>query len=320
MAVPILVTVAFLLDLIVGDPPKIPHPVVLIGKFISVLEKYVYSPVKLWGLTGGAFMAISVVICVYCSTFGLLLLLKNIHPWLAVAVEIWLLSTTFAARGLARAAQAVLMPLRNNNLENAREMLGHIVGRDTCDMNSREITRGTVETVAENTVDGVIAPMFYAFLGGAPMAMAYKAVNTLDSMVGYKNDKYHYFGRFSARLDDLANYFPARIGGLLLLAAAAIKGKNIYNIVIVVLRDYRKHPSPNSGIPEAVVAGSLGVRLGGNNCYQGNWSLRPYIGNDDVPLQPGHISQTISLMYISSALFVALGVIIYYIYFSFVTP
>jgi len=185
-----------------------------------------------------------------------------------------------------------------------------IVGRDTGRMDAEEITRATVETVAENTVDGITAPLFYAFLGGAPLAMAYRAVNTLDSMVGYKNDCYLYFGRAAARFDDFVNYLPARLTGMLLVIAAFILRLNARRVWTVVRRDAPGHPSPNSGIPEAAVAGALGVRLGGWNSYQGSLSFRPYLGEAIVPLQADHIRQVVRVMYVTAALALSSGIIL----------
>ena len=304
---PASVLLAFLVDLAVGDPPRLPHPVVLLGRLISVLEKLLYSPRRLPGLAGGAVLTLAVVGTSYAATAGLLYLLQMVHPWLAAAMEIWLISTTLAARGLARAAGDVLRPLAAGDLDLARRMVGRIVGRETAGMDSREITRATVETVAENTVDGIIAPLLYALAGGAPLAMAYRAVNTLDSMLGYRNERYLYFGRLSARLDDLANHLPARIGGLALLGAAWITGRRAKGALEAMVRDSRRHPSPNSGIPEAAVAGALGVRLGGLNVYGGRESFRQYMGDDLYPLQPLHIRQAVDLMYMSSFLTLVAG-------------
>ena len=304
------VPLAYLLDIIVGDPPRVPHPVVIIGKAISVLEGILYSPGRVRGLLGGAFMALTVVASAYAAGAGLLHLLRSINPWLASIAEIWIISTTLAARGLAGAARDVLDPLTRSDLPAARIMVGRIVGRETASMDTRGVVRATVETVAENTVDGVIAPLFYALVGGAPLALAYRAVNTLDSMVGYKNERYMYFGRFSARLDDAANYIPARISGLMILAAAWITGRRAGAALRAVLRDAGRHPSPNSGIPEAAVAGSLGVRLGGFNVYGGRQSFRQHMGDEIYPLEPSHIRQAVDLMYMSSFLALAAGLIV----------
>jgi adenosylcobinamide-phosphate synthase len=169
-------------------------------------------------------------------------------------------------------------------------------------MDEAEVTRATVETVAENTVDGIVAPLFYAFLGGAPLALAYRAVNTLDSMVGYKNDRYRYFGMPSARLDDLANYLPARLTGLFLLAAAVLLRLRPAGALAAIRRGAGGPPSPNSGIPEAAVAGALGIRLGGLNHYQGQESFRAYMGEPVVPLVSSHVKGAIRIMYTASAL------------------
>jgi adenosylcobinamide-phosphate synthase len=303
-----MVALAFLVDLAVGDPPRIPHPVVVLGKLIDGLERLLYRPRGVWSLAGGAFTALLVVGFAYGATALLLYGLGAVSPWLAVAAEIWLISTTLATRGLAGAAGDVFKPLAGGDLATARLMVARIVGRETSAMDQAGVTRATVETVAENTVDGVIAPLFYALLGGAPLAMAYKAVNTLDSMVGYRNDRYLHFGKFSARLDDAANYLPARLCGLTLLAAAWITGGRAGPALRAVLRDAPKHPSPNSGIPEAAVAGALGVRLGGLNVYSGRESFREYMGEEVFPLAPGHITQAVKLMYISSVLALAAGV------------
>lgn len=304
------VPLAYLLDIMVGDPPRVPHPVVIIGKIISVLEGILYSPGRVRGLLGGAVMALAVVASAYAAGAGLLHLLRSINPWLSSAAEIWIISTTLAARGLAGAARDVLDPLTRSDLPAARMMVGRIVGRETASMDTRGVVRATVETVAENTVDGVIAPLFYALVGGAPLALAYRAVNTLDSMVGYRNERYMYFGRFSAKLDDAANYIPARISGLMILAAAWITGRRAGAALRAVLRDAGRHPSPNSGIPEAAVAGSLGVRLGGFNVYGGRQSFRQHMGDEIYPLEPSHIRQAVDLMYMSSFLALAAGLIV----------
>jgi adenosylcobinamide-phosphate synthase len=281
------------------------------GKFISFLERHMYTPRRIPGLVNGSLMALAVVAAAYTSTALLLYLLHILNPWLAAAAEVWIISTTIASKDLALAAGNVLQPLAAGDLDLARQMAGRIVGRETASMDVREVARAAVETVAENTVDGVIAPMLYALVGGAPLAVAYRAVNTLDSMVGYRNERYLYFGRFSARLDDVANFLPARIGGLMLLAAAWFTGRRAGGALRVVIRDARWHPSPNSGIPEAAVAGAMGVRLGGVNVYGGKKSFRQYMGDDLVPLAPVHIRQAVDLMYMSSFLTAVTGTAVY---------
>ena len=315
MNLAVIVSAAYMIDLLVGDPPRLPHPVVYIGRLISAIEGFLRprcagSPAaSIWA---GAFLAAVVVGSSYLLTLLLLWLAFLIHPWLGAAAEIWLISTTLAARGLSGAALDVLKPLQEGDLQGARLMVGRIVGRDTSSMDVAGVTRATVETVAENIVDGVVAPIFYALIGGAPLAMAYKAVNTLDSMVGYRDDKYLYFGRFSARLDDLANYLPARLTGMMLVIAAWLTGRNAGATLRTVLKDARRHPSPNSGIPESAVAGALGVRLGGLNIYRGRESFRQYLGEPLHPLQAFHIRSAVDMMFLASLLALACGIAVRY--------
>ncbi len=307
---------AYIIDLLVGDPLRLPHPVVYIGRLISALEGFLRPrcagnpAASIWA---GAFMAVAVVGSSYLLTLLLLWLAFLIHPWLGTAAEIWLISTTLAARGLSGAALDVLKPLREGDLQGARLMVGRIVGRDTSSMDVAGVTRATVETVAENIVDGVVAPIFYALIGGAPLAMAYKAVNTLDSMVGYRDDKFLYFGRFSARLDDVVNYLPARLTGMMLVIAAWFTGRNAGATLRTVLKDARRHPSPNSGIPESAVAGALGVRLGGLNIYRGRESFRQYLGEPLHPLQAFHIRSALDMMFLASFLVLMCGIAVCYL-------
>ncbi|RJQ27910.1 MAG: cobalamin biosynthesis protein CobD [Peptococcaceae bacterium] len=303
---------AFLLDLLIGDPRWIPHPVVLMGKVISGLENFLRrtaaDPGRLQA--AGVVLVALVVGGSYLVTVVLLVWLYRLDYRAGVAVEIWLIAATISTRGLADAAGSIHNQLRSGNIAEARREVGMIVGRDTGRMDEAEITRATVETVAENTVDGVTAPLIYAFLGGAPLAMAYRAANTLDSMVGYKNDRYLYFGRAAARFDDFVNYLPARLTGVLMIVAALILRLHARRGWTVVRRDAVGHPSPNSGIPEAAVAGALGVRLGGWNSYHGSLSFRPYLGEAIVPLQAGHIRLTVRVMYVTSVLALTCGLIL----------
>ncbi len=308
------VMAAFLLDLLVGDPAWIPHPVVLIGKAINILERLSrrisQNPAVL--KTMGILTALLVTAVSWALTFLLTGWLSNINFWAGAILSVWLISSTIAARGLARAAGEITILLEDGNLGDARRKVGMIVGRDTDQMEPGSVIRASVETVAENIVDAVVAPLFYAFIGGAPLAMAYRAVNTLDSMLGYKNDRYIHFGMAAARLDDIANYIPARLTGLFLLAAAWILRMNPKEALQAVLRDAKGHPSPNSGIPEAAVAGALGIQLGGMNYYNGCGSFRAYMGKSLTPLAPGHIKQTVRLMYLSSGIALLTGFIIFY--------
>lgn len=308
----LLVLLAYLVDLAVGDPRIFPHPVVLMGKVIELFEYITRRIFK--GSVGlrvaGVMTAAAVVGGSWCLTFLLVRWTLTVNYWLGFFLSIWLISTTIAARGLAGAAGEIFTLLRTGDLVEARKKVGWIVGRDTGNLDSRDVARATVETVAENIVDGIVAPVFYAFIGGAPLAMAYRAVNTLDSMLGYKNERYMDYGMASARLDDIVNYVPARLTGLLLMGAVALNRMSPKRALKAVLRDAREHPSPNSGFPEAAVAGALGVRLGGLNYYQGKAFFRAYMGEDLTPIEPYHIKQTVKLMYSTSFLAVITGVLL----------
>ncbi|WP_260863469.1 adenosylcobinamide-phosphate synthase CbiB [Citrobacter sp. Marseille-Q6884] len=296
--------VAWLLDFIIGDPQSWPHPVRWIGNFIStvqrVIRRYCHSDSML--RIGGAVMWVVVVGGTWAVSWGVLALAKSIHPWLGWAVEVWMIFTVLAGRCLANAARDVERPLRANNLAESREKLAWIVGRDTSQLQPLQINRAVVETVAENTVDGIIAPLFFLFLGGAPLAMAYKAVNTLDSMVGYKHEKYRAIGMVSARLDDVANFIPARLSWLLLSVAAFLCRQNGSRALHIGWRDRYNHSSPNCAWSEASVAGALGIRLGGPNDYFGERVEKPWIGDAQRDISVDDISQTIRLMWVASTL------------------
>ncbi|SFU86664.1 adenosylcobinamide-phosphate synthase CbiB [Halomonas korlensis] len=289
---------AIVVDLLVGDPPAVPHPVVAIGKLISQGE-------RLWNRgpgsirrRNGLMLTVGVVIGVYLVTWAGLLMLSRLHAGLALVAELWLLSTTLSIKGLGKAARAVTEPLRHGQLPAARRALGMIVGRDTADLQEREIARATVETVAENTVDGITAPLFWALIGGAPLALAYKAVNTLDSMIGYRNKRYTDFGFAAARLDDLVNWLPARLTALCLwLAALVMPGMHRRAALAGTWRDAPGHPSPNAGWPEAMVAWLLGVQLGGTSTYAGVASHRPTLGVVREPLGVAHIPRAVLMMH-----------------------
>lgn len=306
------ISLAFLLDLVVGDPRGIPHPVIIIGKGIDAAEKLlrrVAAPMV--GLkASGALLTLLIVGATYFTAWGLIYITRQLSPWAGWAVTVWFLSTTLAVKCLKLAADEIYQLLSNGQLETARQKTGWIVGRDTAHLEEPEIVRATVETVAENIVDGIVAPLFYAFIGGLPLAMAYKAVNTLDSMVGYKNDKYLHFGSFSARLDDVANYIPARITGVLMLIAAVLAGRDAGRALRTWRRDAGDHPSPNSGIPESVVAGVLGIRLGGLNYYGGRESFRAYMGEPLMEIKKEHIRETTGIMMVTSVLAVVTGVLV----------
>ncbi|MBZ5489003.1 cobalamin biosynthesis protein CobD [Halomonas aquamarina] len=309
MTLTVLIGLAIVLDLLIGDPRALPHPVVLMGRMISYLEKRWNRGSASRRKFFGVVLAGTVVASVWGASMAALALLAMIHPWVALAAELWLLATTLAIKGLADAGRAVARPLALGDLQAARQALSMIVGRDTQTLDEAGITRGAVETVAENTVDGITAPLFFALLGGAPLALAYKAINTLDSMVGYRNERYEDFGYASAKLDDLANWLPARlttlclwVGGVLLSAAG--QPLRWRGALRATRHEAPRHPSPNAGWPEAMVARLLGVQLGGMNTYQGVTSSRATLGEPFEPLRVAHIGTTISLMHVGWLLFV----------------
>lgn len=297
---------AVIFDILIGDPRTKLHPVVLIGNFIAALEHKLLDAAhtRRHQKCQGAILVITVLTTTYLITWAIMAGLSLIHPYAMWVGGAFLLSFTISPRSLAAAGQEIRRYLLQNNLEQARFKVGWIVGRDTQELDVSEVTRATVETIAENIVDGIIAPLFYFLLGGVPLAYLYRAVNTMDSMVGYKNDKYIAFGMPAAKTDDLFNFIPARITALLIVIAALFLRYDVKNAYHMVMRDARKHPSPNSGYSEAGVAGALGIRLGGINFYGGIKSFRAYMGDDCQPLAPKHIKQTITMMFLVTGLFI----------------
>ncbi|SQC33773.1 adenosylcobinamide-phosphate synthase CbiB [Kluyvera cryocrescens] len=295
---------AWLIDFVIGDPPRWPHPVRWIGHLINVVQRAVrrlcHSDRAL--RIGGGVMWLLVVGLTYAVAWGVLRLAAWVHPWLGWGVEVWMIFTVLAGRCLARSAEDVACPLRDNNLTESRIKLSWIVGRDTSALQPEQINRAVVETVAENTVDGIIAPLFFLLLGGAPLAMAYKAVNTLDSMVGYKREKYRAIGMVSARLDDAANFIPARLSWLLISIAAWLCRLDAARALRIGWRDRYNHSSPNCAWSEAAVAGALGIRLGGPNDYFGQRVEKPWIGDARRDIAIDDISRTIRLMWVASTL------------------
>lgn len=309
MNIGISILLAFLLDIILGDPRRPTHPVVLIGRFISFLENCLRTVFKTSkGLkAAGIILWVIVVFTVYFATFFIIKTASNFNWFLGQIINIWLLYTAFALKNLSEEAFKIFEELKKNNIESARKRLSFIVGRDTVNLDSREICRAVVETVAENTMDGIISPLFYAFIGGAPLTLAYKAINTLDSMVGYKNERYKDLGWFSAKMDDIANFIPARIGGLLMLLASSFMRLNTRGGLKTLISDAKKHESPNSGIPEAITAGVLGIRLGGYNSYGGVMSFREYMGENFREIVLEDIKTTVKLSILTSILGLIIG-------------
>jgi len=298
-----LLILAFLLDVVLGEPRWLPHPVRVIGTIIDTSERWLRrgpsSPA--WDFWGGCGIALGVVLSTYFGAKWLLWMLSEMSWWFGQAAAVLLGSLCLARRSLQEHVQAVLRPLCSGELEHARMMLAQIVSRDTMDLPETAIIRGTVESVAENSSDGVIAPLFYLALGGVPLALTYKAVNTLDSMLGYRVGRYEYIGKAAARLDDLANFVPARLTALALVGAAwslnrhdaSYDGRSAWR---VMWRDGYKHASPNAGYPEAAVAGALGIQLGGLSLYFGKLVEKPTLGDALQPLRPEHITRSLRLL------------------------
>jgi len=292
----ITLTAAYLLDMAIGDPKWLPHPVRGIGWAIERMERVLRRKKADHGTQytdklAGIFLVAAIVGVTYGIFYFInrLLIPSNfslLTSYLSVIILAVLIATTIATRELIKSAQAVIDEVNAGNLDMARRKLGMIVGRDTHSLDQKGILKATIETLAENTSDGIVAPLFYFALGGLPLAMAYKAVNTLDSMVGYKNEKYRNFGWAAARLDDIANYMPARITGALIVMATFLLGvtekpaPQAISSLKIMVRDGRNHSSPNSGVPEAAMAGALGVRLGGPSMYGGISVEKPFIGEE----------------------------------------
>ena len=300
----------FVLDALFGDPAWLPHPVVYMGKAISKLETFLRPrlPKTPQGeLLGGAIVAF----CLPVGTFLLTGLVcwgaARLHPLLGLAVQMFWCGQALAARGLVQESTNVYKELKKPDLPGARKAVSRIVGRDTAELTAEGVTKAAVETVAENASDGVIAPLLYMLIGGAPLALTYKAINTMDSMLGYKNEKYLYFGRVPAKLDDVANYIPSRLAGLLWVAAAALTGNSARGAWKIWRRDRRRHASPNSAQTESACAGALGVQLAGPAYYFGQYYPKLTIGDALRPIEPEDILRANRMMVAESILALAIG-------------
>ena len=300
----------FVLDALFGDPVWLPHPVVYMGKAISKLEKFLRPrlPKTSQGeLLGGAIVAF----CLPVGTFLLTGLVcwgaARLHPLLGLAVQMFWCGQALAARGLVQESTNVYKELKKPDLPGARKAVSRIVGRDTAELTAEGVTKAAVETVAENASDGVIAPLLYMLIGGAPLALTYKAINTMDSMLGYKNEKYLYFGRVPAKLDDVANYIPSRLAALLWVAAAAFTHNDAKGAWKIWRRDRRRHASPNSAQTESACAGALGVQLAGPAYYFGQYYPKLTIGDALRPIEPEDILRANRMMYVASSFALAWG-------------
>jgi len=305
MKFPSPVTCGFCLDLLLADPPWLPHPVVAMGRVITALEGRLRSslpPTPRGELLGGTVLAAALpagtlAVCgLACRTA------KQFHPAAGFFLETVWCWQALALRGLANESRKVFAQLHRGDLPAARKAVSRIVGRDTEKLSAQGVTKAAVETVAENFSDGVVAPLFYMLLGGAPLAMAYKAVNTMDSMVGYKNDRYLYFGRAAARLDDAVNFIPSRLAALLWIAAAFLTGQDGKNAWRIWRRDRRKHASPNSAQTESACAGALGVELAGPTSYFGKEYPKPSIGDGKREIEPDDILRANRMLYAAGIL------------------
>lgn len=305
----ILIVLAYAADLIFGDPEWMPHPVRWIGRLISFTEEKLRRPAdsgRMARLKGIALVGIVVGATMFCAWF-FITLMRSVHPVLGDISWIYAAYTALAVKDLRVKAREVYRALQKGDLHAARNELSKIVGRDTDRLDEEGITKAAVESVAESTSDGIIAPLLYLIIGGPVLALGYKAVNTLDSMVGHRDERYIDFGWCAARLDDAANFIPARLSGFLIACASWSVGNGFEDSWKILRRDGRKHNSPNSGIPEAAMAGALGVKLGGPATYAGEVIEKPYIGESVRMIERSMIPEALTISFISSLLMVVLG-------------
>jgi adenosylcobinamide-phosphate synthase len=295
----------FLIDLAAGDPRWLYHPVILIGKLISVLEhaiRSMFPKTDQGAFLGGILEVLLVCAASFLIPFGILRILYRICTPAGLILETFWCWQLFACKSLKTESMKVYDKLTNGTLEEARTAVSMIVGRDTAALDETGVTKAAVETVAENTSDGIIAPMFYMAIGGAPLMFLYKGINTMDSMLGYKNDQYLYFGRCAARLDDVVNYIPSRLSGLLMILASGLAGFDMAGAFRIFKRDRYNHASPNSAQTEAVMAGALGVQLAGNAYYFGKLYKKPTIGDPIRAIEVEDIRRANRLLYATAIL------------------
>ena len=315
---PCIILAAFILDCIIGDPQNPLHPMRIIGKGISLcITAYRKAKVKnrVVQFITGAFVSLLIIGLSFTVTFLITHILYRFNFWVGLSIEAVICYFLIAAKALKNESMRVHRDLAADDIEAARKSLSFIVGRETQNLDKPAIVKGAVETVAENVSDGVIAPLLFILIGGAPLGMAYKAVNTLDSMTGYRNEEFEYFGKFAARLDDVVNFIPARVSAWLMIIGSVFTGMDVKSAVRIYFRDRYNHKSPNSAQTESVCAGALGLRLGGDNYYHGELVHKPTMGDDLNEPVPEHIVAANRLMYAASVcavvLFSALGVIIF---------
>lgn len=297
--------IGYLLDLIFGDPYSLPHIIRLIGNLISKTEKIlrrIFQKNNKGEFIAGIFLVIIITVIPTLITILILKTCESVSVYLRLSVEGFICYQLLATKSLKTESMKVYKELKNNDLESARYKVSMIVGRDTKDLTEEGVIKATVETIAENTSDGIIAPVIYIIIGGAPLGLFYKAVNTMDSMVGYKNDKYLYFGRVAAKLDDVLSYIPARISAYLMIVASFFTKMNWKNAYKIYKRDRSNHSSPNSAHTEAVCAGALEIQLAGDAYYFGKLYKKKTIGDSLRPIEFEDIIRANLLLYITSVI------------------
>lgn len=309
---------AYILDLIIGDPVWVYHPITFIGKEISVYEKffsYAFSQKKSARIFAGFLIVFFTIILTFSMTALLFKLIYSINYYMGLAFEIFFCSQLLATKCLRDESMNVFDKL-DKGIAEARKAIGRIVGRDTENLSVEQIIKAAIETVAENTGDGIVAPMLYISIFGTMGGVIYKCINTMDSMIGYKNEKYEYLGKCAAKLDDIANFIPSRIGALIMLFSAFILKLDYKNAFKIFIRDRNNHKSPNSGQLESVAAGALNLQLGGNSFYFGKLSIKPYLGDNNKAADKYDIVSMNKLMYttsiISFLIFTAVKAIIFF--------
>lgn len=301
----------FILDLIIGDPYNFPHPVRAMGWLIGKLEEKLNSENYRKATRNGGVLVVVVVLCVAFVSSLVLGFSYRVHWILGVIIESIMTYQILATKCLKDESMKVYKHLKNSDVEGARSAVSMIVGRDTESLDDIGITKAAVETVAENTSDGVIAPMLYTAIGGPVFGFVYKAINTMDSMVGYKNDRYLYFGRRAARLDDMVNYLPSRLSALLMVLSCVFLGKDYSakDAYMIFRRDGRKHASPNSAQTESACAGALGIKLAGDAVYFGKVHKKPFIGDDKREIEYEDIKRANALLYMTASLCLCICVV-----------
>ncbi len=309
---PLILASAYVLDLAIGDPVRLPHPIRWIGSLIAFMERPLLRPKgsRLKKRLYGALTVVAVVGIVFASSRALLELSNAASRHVFFVVSVVMTWASISVKSLGSEATGVALALEGAGIEKARLRLKRIVGRDTDSLSGADVLRAASESVAENTSDGIVAPVFYFLLGGPALMLAYKAVNTLDSMLGYKNEKYIDFGAFAARLDDIANYVPARLTAIIMVAASFILGYDWRASLRVIRRDSGNHPSPNSGLAEAAAAGALGVRFGGAMSYGGLSCQKPFIGDGAAQPTGKTVEASVRLMRLSALIAVICSVLL----------